>query len=226
MANRDESHLFSLAALTTRAPVPPPRSPSSPDDEGSVAFDTAPPEHGPSRLGAGFSLFPLGAPLGNHEPLAPSTVATALPTPQTLPGRTLALVALASLLGAGIVLAALWSSRSPEPPASLARPEVLTQTLVPPARVPPAPLAPPPEPAAATPSPVTERTSALEDQPGASTPKPTPRTRPRTNSRGNPATTRPPAARAPSSPTPAPARGPCARCAPNDLACNIKCRAK
>ena len=218
MANRDESHLFSLAALTTRTPVPPPGAPSPVDDDGSVAFDAAP-EHRVSALGAGFSLFPLGAPLGNHAPLAPSAIEAARPTPETGRTRTLALVALASLVGAGIVLVAVWSSQSPEPPPNLARPEVLTNTLVPP----PTPvqnspaLAPVAEPAPAEPP------SASESQSGSNASQRNRHAHARPNT--NQARTRPPAVRAPA-PTPAPARGPCSHCSPHDLACNIKCRAK
>jgi len=230
MANRDESHLFSLAALTTRAPAPLPGPPAT-DDEGSVAFQRAP-EHSVSALGAGFSVFPLGAPLGNHAPLAPSALEAARPKPGgTGRGRTLALVALASLLGAAIVFMAVWSSRSAEPnadtaSASLARPEVLTQTLVPP---PPSPhrspaLAPLPAPAPPVPEPAGERTSGPESQSGPHAAQPTPRPRPRPKPNADPTTTRPAPVRTPAA-TPAPARGACAHCSPHDLACNIKCRA-
>lgn len=222
MANRDESHLFSLAALTTRAPAPFPGPRTTDDEEGSVAFNAVP-DAAASTLGAGFSVFPLGAPLGSHEPLSLA------PQPETghplrsASRRTLALVGLASLLGAAIVLVAVWSSRSPEPPATLARPEILTNTLVPPPADPQSSLAvaAAPDPAPPATEPAAEGPSLPENQSGSRTAQPSPRPRARSNPKGNPALSRPAPVR-----TPAPARGPCAHCSPNDLACNIKCRAK
>ncbi len=206
MATTDESHLFSLAALTTRTPEAPAPAPTQPPLHGSDVELRPAPE---PTIGGGWPLFPLGAPL--HTPLeGPSTV-----HPPAARGRSLALVVAASLLGAGIVAAAAGSNTASAPPARLA-PEVLTNALpratpatqaVPAAAAAPAPpeaLTPPPEPApAASAAPILS-----SKPPRRSVRPPLQATRDRTLN-----------------PPPLPTRGPCAHCSQGDLACNIKCRA-
>lgn len=216
MATRDESHLFSLAALTTRspaAPSPPPPAARAPHI-GDLELNPTP--ELPPALGAGWPLLPLGAPLGGVVEPPP-----AAPSLRTGRGRTLALVVAASLLGAAIVTAAAWPGEPATPPTLLG-PEISTETLARPSPAsrslhetppaPPAALEPEPE---SQPQPVTSAEPQGEQPPPASKP-------PRRSVRPP---VQPPRNRGVTPPAPPPARGPCAHCASGDLACNIKCRA-
>ena len=192
--------MFSLAALTERSPscVPAPRHASpEPDsiDLGEVARART------FTADVGPALYPLGGPQADRAGFDPN------------PGRRatlvvpLALVVGALLVAAGIIATAVWSVQTPTPPPPALAPEpTLPQIDTQPARV--------PEPETEAP-----RAGGALAEPAASSAASSGSSSSRRQQRSRPG---PPAARP--EPTRVPA-GPCAHCPPQDLACNIKCRA-
>jgi hypothetical protein len=215
MATRDESHMFSLAALTERSPSPvpaPKRISPDPDniDLGELArAPTFAADFGPP-------VYPLVGSVADGERIDP------IQTRRTAPVVQLALVLGALLLALGIIATAIWSVKAEEAVQALETPapsSPLTATGAVPPRLETLPKPDANAVAAAPASP--EGVALAEATPSSARPStgesashaPRPSRRPRPS-----ASPKPPA----HAPRPA---GACAHCPPQDLACNIKCRA-
>src|SRR6187402_1421867 len=112
MATRDESHMFSLAALTERSPsAAPAPTRASPDPDNIDLGELA----GARGFAANFGppVYPLAGPRLDSERVDPNAAS------RTTPLVPIALVTGALLLAAGIIAIALWSVHTPTAPIPL-----------------------------------------------------------------------------------------------------------
>jgi len=215
LSTSDESQMFSLSALTQSASRPsrPPRA----DEQDSGLIDLA-------RLTAEVEAEP---PLGFQPPplFAPQAPGPlAAPQGQPAPRRRSPLPLLAGAGVAIVVAVGALAWLTSEPPPVLPSAEVVAPTPTP-LEVPVVPPAPKPAlaPPAGEPPQVAEQalpTPDSEEMELADPPRSLVRPRPAPRPKAPSPRERPKQATAPAKPN-----DPCARCAPGDLRCNMRCRA-